>query len=42
MCVPQGSGLFPAMNPVIDGTGGQYEGFNYLGFGVLLLLATAL
>ena len=39
---PQRSGLFPAMDRVIDGTGGQEEGFNYLGFGVLLLLATAL
>ena len=39
---PQRSGLFPAMDRVIDGTGGQYEGFNYRGFGVLLLLATAL
>lgn len=40
--VPQMSGLFPAMDRIIDGTGGQYEGFNYLGCGVLLLLISAL
>jgi putative flippase GtrA len=40
--VPQLSGLFPAMDRVIDSTGGQYEGFNYLGFGILLLLGAAL
>ncbi len=40
--VPRSLGLFPAMSRVIDGTGGQYEGFNYLGLGVLLLLALAL
>jgi hypothetical protein len=40
--IPQQSGFSPAMNRIIDGTGGQYEGFNYLGLGVLLLLATAL
>jgi hypothetical protein len=40
--VPQQSGLFRSMDRFIDGTGGQYEGFNYLGFGVLLLLATGL
>lgn len=39
--VPQLSGLFPDIN-FIDGTGGQYEGFNYLGCGVLLLLIPAL
>jgi hypothetical protein len=36
---PQRSGLFGADLPVLDATGGQYEGFDYLGFGVLLLLA---
>jgi hypothetical protein len=34
--VPQDSGLFPAVGGVIDATGGQYEGFNYLGLGLLL------
>jgi hypothetical protein len=38
--VPQSSGLFPLSEKVIDATGGQYEGFNYLGLG--LLLATCL
>jgi len=37
--VPQLSGLFGG--PVLDATGGQYEGFNYLGAGVLVLLALA-
>ncbi len=36
---PQRSGLFGADLPVLDFTGGQYEGFDYLGGGVLLLLA---
>ncbi len=36
---PQRSGLFGADLPVLDATGGQYEGFDYLGAGVLLLLA---
>jgi hypothetical protein len=40
--VPQRSGLFRSMDRIIDGTGGQVAAFNYLGFGVLLLLATAL
>jgi hypothetical protein len=40
--VPQRSGLFSTMDRIIDGTGGQSDGFNYLGFGVLLLLAMAL
>jgi hypothetical protein len=35
--VPQDSGLFPAVGGVIDATGGQYEGFNYLGLGLLLV-----
>jgi hypothetical protein len=40
--VPQRSGLFPVTAEfVIDGTGGQYEGFSYLGGGVLLLLLLA-
>jgi hypothetical protein len=34
--VPQDSGLFPGLGGVIDATGGQYEGFNYLGVGLLL------
>jgi hypothetical protein len=34
--VPQESGLLPWLGGVIDGTGGQYEGFNYLGLGLLL------
>ena len=38
---PQFSGLFGVGLPVIDATGGQYEGFNYQGAGVLLLLLAA-
>jgi hypothetical protein len=38
---PQLSGLFGADLPVIDATGGQYEGFNYLGAGALLLVLAA-
>ena len=38
--MPQSSGLFPWLGRVVDATGGQYEGFNYLGLG--LLLATLL
>ncbi len=38
---PQHSGLFGATLPIIDATGGQYEGFNYAGAGVLLVVATA-
>lgn len=34
--VPQSSGLFPGGKRVIDATGGQYEGFNYLGLGLLV------
>ncbi len=34
--IPQDSGLFPQAGGVIDATGGQYEGFNYLGLGLLL------
>jgi hypothetical protein len=33
--VPQASGWFPGLR-VLDGTGGQYEGYNYLGIGLLL------
>jgi hypothetical protein len=33
---PQDSGLFPKLGGLIDATGGQYEGFNYLGLGLLL------
>ncbi len=40
--VPQRSGLFPTMGDIIDATGGQRAAFNYLGIGVLLLLAVAL
>lgn len=38
--VPQLSGLFGG--PMLDATGGQYEGFNYLGAGVLAVVALAL
>ena len=34
--MPQDSGLFPGEGGVIDATSGQYEGFNYLGAGLLL------
>jgi Family of unknown function (DUF6311) len=34
--LPQQSGLVPGLGGVIDATGGQYEGFNYLGLGLLL------
>jgi hypothetical protein len=41
--IPQRSGLYPSMrNVMIDGTGGQYEGFSYLGGGLMLLLITTL
>jgi hypothetical protein len=33
--VPQMSGLLPGLGGVIDATGWQYEGFNYLGLGLL-------
>lgn len=39
--VPQISGLFPGRK-IIDATGGQYEGYNYLGFGILIILGAAL
>ncbi len=35
---PQYSGLFPWTGQVLDATGGQYEGYNYLGAGILGLL----
>jgi len=38
---PQQSGLFGADLPILDETGYQFEGFDYLGAGVLLLLAAA-
>ncbi len=34
--MPQESGLLPGLGGVIDATGFQYEGFNYLGLGLLL------
>ncbi len=39
---PQMSGLFGPNLPILDPTGGEYEGFNYLGGGGLLLIAMAL
>jgi hypothetical protein len=39
---PQMSGLFGPDLPILDPTGGEYEGFNYLGGGGLLLIALAL
>jgi hypothetical protein len=38
---PQRSGLFPGFQAIIDATGGQYEGFNYFGFGAILLIGAA-
>ncbi len=38
---PQASGLFGSTLPMVDATGGQYEGFNYLGAGVLFLVIAA-
>ena len=35
-------GWFVPGEPILDATGGQYEGYNYLGLGVLGLLALAL
>ena len=34
--MPQDSGLFPWAGAIIDANGHQYEGFNYLGVGLLL------
>jgi Family of unknown function (DUF6311) len=39
---PQRSGLFGPGLPILDATGGQYEGYNYLGSGLLLLIGLAL
>ncbi len=39
---PQRSGVFGADLPILDATGGQAEGFNWLGAGVLLLGIAAL
>ena len=38
---PQLSGVFGATLPILDATGGQYEGFNWLGAGTILLLTAA-
>jgi hypothetical protein len=38
---PQRSGLFPGFYRLLTGPDGQYEGFNYLGAGVLVLVAVA-
>lgn len=35
---PQRSGLFPGFDAIIDATRGEYEGFNYLGFGSILIV----
>lgn len=41
--LPQRSGLYASFRDVIaDGTGGQYEGFSYLGIGILMLLLMTL
>jgi hypothetical protein len=40
--VPQMSGLFPRSDAILDPTGAQYEGYNYLGAGFLLLVLTAI
>jgi hypothetical protein len=41
--VPQLSGLFPLIGgKIIDATGGQYEGFCYLGAGTLLMIISTL
>ena len=39
---PQRSGLLPSWHRLVDATGGQYEGFSYLGIGCLVLLCVAL
>ncbi len=38
---PAGSGLLPHFGSSPDATGGQYEGYQYLGLGVLLLVAVS-
>jgi hypothetical protein len=41
--IPQRSGLIPEMSRlVVDATGAQYEGFSYLGAGLLVLVAAML
>ena len=39
---PQRSGLFPGFDSIIDATNGQYEGFNYLGSGAILIVIAAI
>jgi hypothetical protein len=39
---PPATGLLGRLGGELDATGGQYEGFNYLGLGLLALLAVAL
>jgi hypothetical protein len=39
---PQRSGLLRGFDPIVDATGGQYEGFNYLGVGGLLIVMAAI
>lgn len=41
LLVPQQSFFFPA-RPLVDATGGQYEGFSYLGLGLMLALLASL
>ena len=40
--VPQMSKLLPGLPGIVDATGGQFEGFVYLGAGLLLLMVLAL
>lgn len=35
---PQASGILPGSQPIIDATGGQHEGFNYLGAGIIFVI----
>jgi hypothetical protein len=39
---PQHSGLFRGFDAIVDATGGQYEGFNYLGFGAILIVVAGI
>jgi hypothetical protein len=39
---PQHSGLFRGFDTIVDATGGQYEGFNYLGFGAILIVVAGI
>ncbi len=41
LVIPQQSWFFPTA-PIVDATGGQYEGFSYLGLGLLLALLASL